>query len=187
MKINEPSAAFKLLGGHIVLHLALLTMMFAFKFGPDSILDKYACPQSGEKQVIEILIISHIVTAIVSVVYEVSTGLRWFSVQAFCEIVRIPTYFYVIMYAGYKGLAMITDQDVGCIDGKLPLHEVIVMIELGTFGYWILSTPMFLICSKFLGYDSIEEVQINNGLRKKVSTQESKWRLDFLDYSKTDL
>jgi hypothetical protein len=26
MKINEPSAAFKLLGGHIVLHFALLTM-----------------------------------------------------------------------------------------------------------------------------------------------------------------
>jgi hypothetical protein len=91
------------------------------------------------------------------------------------------------MYAGYKGLAMIKDQDNGCIDGKLPIHEILVMIELGCFSYWILSTPIFLICSKFLGYNSVEEQQVHNGLRKEVSAQESKWRLDFLDYSKPDL
>jgi len=28
---------------------------------------------------------------------------------------------------------------------------------------------------------------VHQGLRKEVSTQESKWRLDFLDYSKFDL
>jgi hypothetical protein len=91
------------------------------------------------------------------------------------------------MYAGYKGLSMIRDQDVGCIDGKLPIHEVLVMIELGCFGYWIMSTPIFLICSKLLGYLSVEEQQVHKGLRKEVSAQESKWRLDFLDYSKSDL
>jgi len=102
--------------------------------------------------------ISHIVSAAVSVLYEVSTYKHWYSTQAFCEIIRIPTYFYVIMYAGYKGLDMISDQDIGCINGKLPIHEVIVIIELGIFAYWIVSTPIFLICSKFLGYDSVEEV-----------------------------
>lgn len=86
-----------------------------------------------------------------------STHLSWFSTQAFCEILRIPTYFYVIMYAGKEGLGMLKDQDIGCIDGKVPVHEMLVIIELGCFTYWVLSTPLFLICAKFLGYNSVEE------------------------------
>ena len=107
---------------------------------------------------LQLLVISHIVTGIVSVVYELSVSYRWFSCQAFCEILRIPTYFYVIMYAAYKGLFMLKDQDIGCIDGKVPVHEVLVFIELGCFAFWVLSTPIFLILAKILGYNSIEEI-----------------------------
>lgn len=160
MKINEPSAAFKLLGGHIVLHFALLTQMLLLTQGSQSVVAKYACDQAAETRVIQIMLISHIVTAVVSVVYEVSSGLRWFSVQAFCEIVRIPTYFYVIMYVAYHGLAMISDTDFGCINGKFPIQEVLIMIELGVFCYYIISTPLFLICARFLDYSSAEEIQI---------------------------
>ena len=61
------------------------------------------------------------------------------------------------------------------------------MIDLGIFAWWILSTPIFLIFAKWFDYNSVEEVQVHEGLREKVPTQESKFRLDFLDYSKTDL
>lgn len=42
MKINEPSAAFKLLGGHIVLHFALLTVLLVLSY-QESIVLKYSC------------------------------------------------------------------------------------------------------------------------------------------------
>jgi hypothetical protein len=42
MKINEPSAAFKLLGGHIVLHFALLTVLLYVQYDERIVLE-YAC------------------------------------------------------------------------------------------------------------------------------------------------
>ena len=72
MKINEPSAAFKLLGGHIVLHFALVTVLAIFYYKPEYVL-KYACSQPSEKRTMITLLISHIVSAAVSLLYEIST------------------------------------------------------------------------------------------------------------------
>jgi hypothetical protein len=81
-----------------------------------------------------------------------------YSLQAFCEIVRIPTYFYVIIYAGYKLLGLLNSDDIGCIDGHVPIQKTLIAIELGIFALWIFATPVFLACSKMLGYESNEEI-----------------------------
>ena len=107
--------------------------------------------------------------------------------KAFCEILRIITYFYMVIYAMYTGLDLIHDADLGCIDGKVPIAEVLIALEGGIFAFWILSTPIFIILSNGLGYDSIEEQRVHAGLTNDVYREESKWRLDFLDYSKQDL
>jgi hypothetical protein len=70
---------------------------------------QYSCAQPDETYTVTVLLISHIVTAAISIVYEISTIKGWFSAQAFCEIIRIPSYFYVIMYAGSKDLIYIHD------------------------------------------------------------------------------
>jgi hypothetical protein len=31
-------------------------------------------------------------------------------------------------------------------------------MELGIFGFWIVSTPLFLVFAKIFGYDSLEEI-----------------------------
>lgn len=187
MKINEPSAVFKLLGGHIIIHLALLTSFWYFTADKSSIVKEYACNEPTEQSILMTLLVSHIATAVISIIYEISNNKGWYSMSAFCEIIRIPTYFYVIMYAGYKGLHLISDEDVGCIDGKLPLHELLIGIELGVFGCWILATPLFLIIAKVFGYDSTEEKLVKSGYIQEVALQESRWRLDFIDYSKNDM
>lgn len=159
MKINEPSAAFKLLGGHIVLHLALLTSFLITRYAPS--ISKYSCAHKDGAYVVAVLIISHGVSAVVSMVFEISGQKGYYSLQAFCEIVRIPTYFYVIIYAGYKLLGLLTDDDIGCVDGHLPLQKTLIAIELGIFAFWIFSTPVFLACSKILGYDNNEEAMVH--------------------------
>lgn len=87
----------------------------------------------------------------------------------------------------YTGLDLIHDADLGCIDGKVPIAEVLIALEGGIFAFWILSTPIFIILSNSLGYDSIEEQKVHSGLKPDAHREESKWRLDFLDYSKGDL
>ena len=169
MKINEPSAVFKLLGGHMIIHFGLLTSFLYFQYDQTSIIKEYACPQESEERILQILIISHIVTGFISVVYQVSDHLGWYSMQAFCEIIRIPSYFYVVMYAGYKGLYLFDDEDAGCVNGRHPLHEVLIGIELGVFGCWIIATPLFLILSKAMGYESREEKMVHSGYIREVA------------------
>lgn len=151
------------------MHLALMTSFLYFMYNENSIIKDYACKQYTEEGVVEILIISHIVTAAVSLVYEVAWVFELHSTQAICEIIKIPTYFYVVMYAAYMGLSIIKDEDVGCVDGKLPLHEILIGIELGVYAMWILSTPVFLICAKILGYDSKDEKLVHSGFKYNVA------------------
>jgi len=113
---------------------------------------KFACGHDNEKDTLKVLIISHIVSGVISVLYELSSHMGWYTTQAFCEILRIPTYFYVFMYAFHEGIEMLRATDPSCIDGKIPIYEILIMIELGCFGFWVFSTPLFMTCAKLLGY-----------------------------------
>lgn len=84
-------------------------------------------------------------------------------------------------------LELLNEDDIGCIDGHFPIQKTIIACELGIFALWIVATPVFLACSKMLGYQSKEEVQVHKGLRKEILEQDSAHKLDFLDYSKSDL
>jgi len=117
-----------------------------------------------------VLIWSHIFTAAVSLLFEVAWFKYWHSIQAVCEIVRIPSFFYVIMYASYKVLNTIKDEDEGCSPTEPPLHETLITVEIGIFFLWVVATPIFLILAKILDYDSREEKLVEGGYRKAVSS-----------------
>jgi hypothetical protein len=78
MRLNEPSAAFKLLGGHIVLHFALFTVFLILEQQTDIVM-KFSCGHDHEKDLLKILIISHIVSGALSVLYELSTHMGWYT------------------------------------------------------------------------------------------------------------
>jgi hypothetical protein len=61
------------------------------------------------------------------------------------------------MYAFHEGIEMLKATDPSCTDGKLPIYEILVMIELGCFAFWVFSTPLFIACAKLLGYKTVEE------------------------------
>jgi hypothetical protein len=74
------------------------------------------------------------------------------------------------MYAGYKVLNTIRDEDEGCSTLEPPLHETLISIEIGIFGLWVIATPIFLICAKILDYDSREEKLVVGGYLKEVAS-----------------
>ena len=68
------------------------------------------------------------------------------------EILGIPFYFYVIMYALFQALEF--DNHISCIHGTYPLDQVIVELDLIIFSFWICANPLFMIISNIFGYNS---------------------------------
>jgi len=69
--------------------------------------------------------------------------MRYFTLQAFLEVVRIPSYFYVSMYVWFNALEF--DDHPVCGHDKYPLDHVIVYLDMVIFTIWVCCSPMFMI------------------------------------------
>ena len=50
----------------------------------------------------------------------------------------------------------------------MPTAEIFIGIEVGVYVLWLLSTPIFLVISYLLGYESKAEREIDTGFEKTL-------------------
>lgn len=113
MRFVEPAGAFKILGGHLVLHLGQFIALLVISKHPQ-LITSHKCKQPDVADLVTVLIVSHGVSAGLSIILEFATFMRFFSIQSIMELLRIPFYFYVIIYTSYYGLKI--PQEHSCIE-----------------------------------------------------------------------
>lgn len=152
MRIIEPTGAFKVLGGNLVLHCGLFVGLIILNNSKHFSYNKQRCEDHEAAKLVNVLIISHAVSAIISLLNEIASVTRTFSVSVILDIVQIATYFYVIMYVLFGALELKDSE--GCISGSYLLDQALVHLSLIVFAYWVLSNIIFLIFLSLLSYTS---------------------------------
>ena len=79
MRIIEPTGAFKVLGGTLVLHCGLFIGLLILH-NSKHIVQDYTCEDHEANELVHVLIIAHGVSAILSLLYEIAMLKRLFSV-----------------------------------------------------------------------------------------------------------
>ena len=157
MKIVEPTGAFKVLGGNIVLHCGLLLGLIILSKSKHAI-NKHMCQDLKAQQLIRILIISHAISAAISIFYQVALITRRFTMLAVLEILRIVSYFYISIYVWFYALEF--NDHPSCVHGTYPLDHFIVYMDLLFFFIWVCSIPIFMIIKLCVGYTSQEDRRV---------------------------
>jgi hypothetical protein len=78
MRIIEPTGAFKVIGGNLVLHSGLFVGLMILRFSKD-IARENNCEDHDAHKLVKVLIISHGVSAAFSFFYEITTLMRSFT------------------------------------------------------------------------------------------------------------
>ena len=78
MRIIEPTGAFKVLGGSLVLHSGLFVGLLILRFSKH-IVHENNCEDHEAHKLIRVLIFAHGISAVVSFFYEIATLMRSFT------------------------------------------------------------------------------------------------------------
>jgi len=100
------------------------------------------------------MLIAHAVATVLSVGWEICEHAESHFLKQFFDIARIPCFFFVWVYAAYKGTYSQGDAD-NCEYGEYPMAEMMIYLDLIIITLWLLGTPIFYFFTKLLGYETI--------------------------------